>query len=55
MASKAAAKQNLGVWLFMSSNVSWAAWGIHAGAMESISLQGCLAAMNIRGAKKTAM
>ena len=54
MASKAAAKQNLGVWLFMSSNVLWAAWGIHAGAMASIRLQACLAAMNIRGAKKTA-
>ena len=55
MASKAAAKQNVGVWLFMSSNVLWAAWGIHAGAMASIRLQACLAAMNIRGAKKTAM
>jgi len=46
-------QRNLGFWLFMLSNVLWIVWGLHAGAYALIALQVCLAAMNIRGARKT--
>ena len=44
----------LGANVFTPVRVTHLAWGIHVGAMASIRLQACLAAMNIRGAKKTA-
>ncbi|HYC55217.1 MAG TPA: hypothetical protein VEL28_09800 [Candidatus Binatia bacterium] len=47
-------KRNYGFWLFLLSNVLWAVWGWHDGALALIILQVCLAVMNIRGAKKTA-
>jgi hypothetical protein len=48
------ARRNLGFWVFLASNALWIAWGLHADAYALILLQVCLAAMNIRGAKKTA-
>ncbi|MCY1334848.1 hypothetical protein D9M69_206180 [compost metagenome] len=52
--SRIEARRNLGFWVFLASNVLWIAWGLHAHAWALILLQVCLAAMNIRGAKKTA-
>jgi hypothetical protein len=46
-------KRNWGFWLFLASNVLWIIWGIHAQAHALIFLQVCLAALNIRGARKT--
>jgi len=48
-------RRNLGFWLFLASNLLWAAWGIHVRAYALVLLQVCLAAMNIRGARKTAV
>ena len=42
-----------GFWIFLLSNVLWVAWGIYANAYALIALQVCLAALNIRGVKKT--
>jgi hypothetical protein len=42
-----------GFWLFIASNVLWVAWGLHDGAYALIALQFCLAAMNVRGARKS--
>jgi len=42
-----------GFWLFLASNAMWVAWGLHAAAYALIALQFCLAAMNIRGARKS--
>jgi hypothetical protein len=53
IASKAAARRNVGFWLFLLSNALWIAWGLHSGATALVVLQLCLALMNIRGAKKT--
>jgi hypothetical protein len=53
VASDRERRRNIGFWLFMLSNVLWIAWGVHARAWALIALQVCLAAMNIRGAKKT--
>lgn len=41
-----------GFWVFLASNVLWVAWGWHSHAWALIVLQFCLAAMNIRGARK---
>lgn len=46
-------RRNIGFWVFLASNALWVAWGLHANAYALIVLQLCLAAMNIRGAKKT--
>ncbi|UVE16879.1 hypothetical protein NVV93_14925 [Pseudomonas sp. LS44] len=46
-------RRNLGFWVFLASNVLWIAWGLYAHAYALILLQFCLAAMNIRGARKT--
>jgi hypothetical protein len=53
VASRREGRRNAGFWLFLLSNVLWVAWGLHAGAKALIALQFCLAALNIRGAKKT--
>jgi hypothetical protein len=53
VASDQERRRNVGFWLFMLSNVLWIAWGWHSSAYALIALQVCLAAMNIRGAKKT--
>jgi hypothetical protein len=53
VASSSPRRRNLGFWLFLASNALWIAWGWHAGAVALIVLQVALAALNIRGARKT--
>ncbi|BCA30657.1 hypothetical protein [Metapseudomonas otitidis] len=50
--SKTTARRHIGFWVFLASNALWIAWGLHAHAWALIVLQLCLAAMNLRGAKK---
>jgi len=54
VASKRKFKRNWGFWLMLASNVLWIAWGIPDHAYALITLQLCLAVMNIRGAMKSA-
>jgi hypothetical protein len=53
IASSVERRRNWGFWTFLLSNALWIAWGWSAGAAALIVLQVGLAAMNIRGAKKT--
>jgi hypothetical protein len=53
VASKHKQRRRLGFWLFLASNALWIVWGVYAHAFALITLQLCLAAMNIRGAKKS--
>ncbi len=53
VASSDDGKRGWGFWIFLLSNVLWVIWGIHAKAYALIALQVCLAALNIRGVKKT--
>jgi hypothetical protein len=53
VASKAQQRRNWGFWVFLLSNVLWVAWGWSTQAYALITLQFGLAAMNIRGARKT--
>lgn len=46
-------RRHAGFWVFLVSNALWVAWGWHTGATALVVLQFCLAAMNIRGARKT--
>jgi uncharacterized MAPEG superfamily protein len=46
-------RRNIGFWVFLASNLLWAAWGWHDGAYALIALQFALAALNIRGVSKT--
>ena len=46
-------RRNTGFWVFLASNLLWTAWGLHDGAWALIVLQVALAALNIRGARKT--
>lgn len=41
-----------GFWTFLGSNCLWVAWAWPEQAWALVSLQVCLAAMNIRGLKK---
>lgn len=52
VASQSKRRRNLGFWWFLLSNVLWVIWGWHAHAYALIVLQVCLAALNIRGARK---
>ena len=45
-------RRKAGFWLFLTSNLLWAAWGWHTAAWALIVLQGALAALNLRGARK---
>lgn len=51
--SNDASRRNFGFWVFLASNVLWMAWGLYTHAMALVSLQVCLAFMNIRGLSKT--
>lgn len=51
--SNSKARRNIGFWVFLASNLLWAAWGWHDGAYALIALQFALAALNIRGVSKT--
>ncbi len=53
VASSQPSRRNVGFWVFIGSNVLWIAWGIYSAAPALVTLQLCLAAMNIRGARKT--
>jgi hypothetical protein len=50
--SRSPRKRNLGFWVFLVSNLLWVVWGWYARAYALIILQICLAALNIRGARK---
>jgi hypothetical protein len=52
VAASHSGRRKLGFWLFLASNVLWIMWGLHASAYALISLQLCLAVMNIRGERK---
>ena len=52
VASDKKSRRGHGFWVFMLSNALWVVWGWHAHAHALIALQVCLAAMNIRGARK---
>lgn len=49
VASTQKRKRYVGFWVFLASNVVWIAWGWPDGAWALVSLQVCLAALNIRG------
>lgn len=53
VASNSKGKRHWGFWVYLFSNLLWVIWGWHAQAYALIALQFCLAAMNIRGARKT--
>ena len=46
-------RRNAGFWCSLLSNILWIAWGWYAQALAVIGLQIALAALNIRGVKKT--
>ena len=46
-------RRKAGFWVFLASNALWIAWGLHDRAYALVALQVALAAMNIRGARKT--
>jgi hypothetical protein len=54
VASTNKSRRNTGFWLYMVSNVLWVIWGVHTRAYALITLQFFLAAMNIRGERKSA-
>jgi hypothetical protein len=54
VASSSKTRRHVGFWLFLASNVLWVVWGFHAQAWALVALQFCLAAMNIRGERKSA-
>lgn len=45
--------RNLSFWIFLLSNVLWVTWGAHTSATALVVMQFCLAALNIRAARKT--
>ncbi|RZI72716.1 MAG: hypothetical protein EOP13_14110 [Pseudomonas sp.] len=46
-------RRKIGFWIFLASNFLWVAWGLHTQAWALITLQICLAVMNVRGLLKT--
>jgi hypothetical protein len=54
VASRSAARRQLGFWVFLASNVLWTLWGIGAGAYALVVLQVCLAITNVRGQRRNA-
>jgi len=53
VASQRERRRNWGFWVFLLSNVLWVAWGWPARAWALVALQVCLAALNVRGVKKS--
>ena len=45
-------RRTIGFWTFLASNALWIVWGWGDHAFALVALQVCLAAMNIRGARK---
>ncbi|RZJ22189.1 MAG: hypothetical protein EOO54_11700 [Haliea sp.] len=54
VASQVEHRRNIGFWVFLASNVLWIVWGVYSQSYALVVLQVSLAAMNIRGARKTA-
>ena len=52
VASRSRRKRTAGFWVFLLSNVLWAAWGWHSNAYALIVLQVFLAVTNARGVYK---
>ena len=52
VASRHRRRRQAAFWLFLVSNAMWVAWGLHSGAIALVVLQFCLAALNLRGARK---
>ena len=52
VASQSERRREWGFWIFLVSNALWVAWGWHDGAWALVTLQVCLAVMNIRGVVK---
>ena len=50
--SKSPRRRSIAFWTFLASNVLWITWGWLDQAYALVALQLCLAAMNIRGARK---
>jgi len=53
VASSIEQRRNIGFWVFLASNVLWVVWAWSTQAWALVVLQLALAAMNIRGARKT--
>jgi hypothetical protein len=53
VASRSKTRRHLGFWTFLLSNALWVVWGWHDHAIALVVLQFALAAMNIRGARKS--
>jgi len=53
VASNHPRRRLIGFWLYLVSNVLWVCWGVSSRAYALIALQMCLAAMNIRGQRKS--
>lgn len=53
VASNAKRRRHTGFWLYIASNVLWAAWGLFVHAYALIVLQLGLAFLNLRGMRKT--
>ncbi len=52
VASSQRARRKVGFWLFLLSNLLWIVWAIYAEAWALVTLQECLAGMNIRGERR---
>ena len=52
VASRSERRRRWGFWIHLAGNVAWVAWGVPAGAWAVVVLQFCLAAMNVRGARR---
>jgi hypothetical protein len=52
VASRSPGRRVAGFWLFLVSNVLWILWGVHSHAYALITLQVCLAFMNVRGERR---
>jgi hypothetical protein len=50
--SQSRERRKIGFWVFLVSNALWIAWAIPARAWALLTLQVCLAFMNIRGERK---
>jgi hypothetical protein len=50
--SHASGKRAAAFWGYLVANVLWVVWGYHDNAWALVTLQFCLAALNIRGVYK---
>ena len=52
VASTRPGRRKLSFWIFLLSNGLWVVWGAHSSATALVVMQFCLAALNIRAARK---